>query len=165
MPITLEDGSEKPTPEETVGALLEQGDTPDEIIAEAEANIAHAQAGIDWVIAIAAEEASNVDDSVRALMVAKRAVDQAMRAGADAELIKEARKLLEDSAFTNEVASLNSGDAKDAAAQHRVHAEETIANARARVAAANDSKITGPAIQRYKDLKKAEAAALKSGAS
>lgn len=140
MPMMHASGEEIPTPEETVAALIEQGVKPAEIIADAQAIIDETKAGIVWVDAEADNHVEIVNDRLRAHTVAAQALADAQRAGADLELVKKAEELHGETALDITLGSINSTDARVAQHYHRGHAQETIAFAERRIAAAQNPK-------------------------
>lgn len=135
MPMTHADGTEIPTPEETVVALLEQGYKPADIIRDAEAAIETARDGLAWVDAIAAEHSAATTDKLAAHTLAEQVIEQARKGGASADVIKEAEAAHGAAALDVTIASMSSTDANIAAFQHRQHAQETIEFAERRIAA------------------------------
>lgn len=165
-----------PTPVETVVALLEQGRTPEEVIAEAEATISEHEEAAGAVTFFAVEVSGRIGGALLAARAALAALaefppgdlgraetilDGRLHPGKDSRVVRAVHAHRQ----AEEGVTIAEGDAEDAAraAEHFcAHTAETVANARARLAAARDPEVVGPAVQRYKDSKKAEAAALKA---
>lgn len=137
-------------PEETVGLLVEQGWTAEAIIAAAEADIVQAEADIAFVD----EKADEVAAAVNGYETRARATEAAL-AAFTAEELDRAESILRnhlhpgrDVRAVEAVAASNHAAlnvvihkresllAREAADRYRQHPEETIANARARIAAA-----------------------------
>ena len=135
-PSIYEGGNRAPTPEETVAVLLEQGDTKKQIIAEAEANIAEAEAGIEWVNTIASESSGQIDQQLEVLTATQEALNGLPDGAKQSDAYKEAENAVRVAALDVQILGVVSGAAKDAAKQHVGHASETIANAKRRIAAA-----------------------------
>jgi hypothetical protein len=165
MPVTLEDGSERMTPEETVAAMIEQGYTPEQIVSEAEENIAVAEAGIVWVNAEASNQSAATDMALAVQTREREALNAAEAGGANTDEIKKARAAVDDAATATLIFGRMSGQAKDAAQQHRAHATETITNAQRRIAAANDPELVKPALARWVEIEKANKANEKAEAA
>lgn len=159
MPTTQNGGAPRLTPEETTVVLLEQGYTVEEIVAEAERNIADAEAGIEYVNAAAGNAAA--PKHLTAKEAARAALDELPANASE----KEVHAALFYAEQDHLIVSTEHRDAQRAAEQHRKHAGETITNAKRRIAAAQDAGVAGPAVERFKALKKAEAAALKKAES
>lgn len=165
MPNIYEGGDELPTPEETVAELLKQGDTPEEIIAEAELAIhgrgepgdpdyvAGALPGIEWVDAVAGRwgeyhgAAQTILEGAKAALAPYRPEEVALAGEEIAKRVRHPRSPAYDAlrhvhGATQDV-EIHAGmrfDSVAAADQHRKNAQETISNARRRIAAAEGAK-------------------------
>lgn len=175
MTTELPNGSLVFSPEETVVALLEQGWTPEQIIADADQAIFDAEVGIMVVAAAANQQHGHHSASQTILAAASAALepfslDEVEHAGdllagnttGPATPTSRALRRINGATLDTQMLQQEAALADAAAKAHRAQADETIGNARRRIAAANDPDLVKPAVERFAAAKKAEAEALKA---